>query len=574
MAPPDDQDLEALLRRLDGRPYPAYRDIRGVWQLPDMGLCIDAVQGDPFAAPSRVRVRVQTGLSADLVGDRTARVAAEDWLLRRFVANLSGEVRGSGRSGALTVHHPGPEVIERSAVRLLREQPGVAEVRFCAGLPARGRRILGRQAAELLLQDIPAAGRSLLEVGGDAALHQHVRSVQVQCELRSQLQEHGLVAFVADGSVLPRLSGVDTRPLPGATAFQSPSALRVTLQTRAGPVTGMGIPRGITLITGGGFHGKSTLLAALQWGHRDHVPGDGRERVVTDPHTVKIRAEDGRRVEKVDVSAFLGELPGGRSTQPLSTDDASGSTSQAAALVEAVEAGARVLLMDEDTCATNLMVSDAVMRSLIGEHREPITPLVDRIREIHERWGVSTILVVGGVGDYLAVADHVLLMDEWLPSDVTERAQALAGPTRPCARPLAVPQARYPVRSSLVPTGKGRVRARDGRRVEYGRTEIDLGAVEQLETGSGARTAGLMLRVMADDVADGRRAVAGCLDAIEALIAADGLDVLSPFDTPVGDIVSVRRHELAACMNRLRTLQVRDAPDDPAQPPAVSSADH
>ena len=170
MAPPADQDLEALLRRLDGRPYPAYRDIRGVWQLPEMGLCIDAIQGDPFAAPSRVRVRVHTGLSAELVEDRTARVAAEDWLLRRFVANLAGAVRGSGRSGALSVHRPGPEVIERSAVRLLREQPGVAEVRFCAGLPARGRRILGRQAAELLLNDIPAAARSLLHVGDDASL--------------------------------------------------------------------------------------------------------------------------------------------------------------------------------------------------------------------------------------------------------------------------------------------------------------------------------------------------------------------------------------------------------------------
>ncbi|HCH66660.1 MAG TPA: ATPase, partial [Deltaproteobacteria bacterium] len=217
------------------------------------------------------------------------------------------------------------------------------------------------------------------------------------------------------------------RPLPDATPFESPPSLRTTLDTRDGPIGGMGISEGVTLITGGGFHGKSTLLAALQWGHRDHVPGDGRERVVSDPDTVKVRAEDGRRVERVDVSAFLRELPGGRSTRPLCTDDASGSTSQAAALVEAVEAGARVLLMDEDTCATNLMVSDATMRALIGAHREPITPLVDRIRDIHAQWGVSTILVVGGVGDYLAVADRVLLMDAWRPTEVTERARALAG---------------------------------------------------------------------------------------------------------------------------------------------------
>jgi predicted ABC-class ATPase len=312
----------------------------------------------------------------------------------------------------------------------------------------------------------------------------------------------------------------------------------------------------VTLITGGGFHGKSTVLQALQWGHHDHIPGDGRERVVTLADTVKIRAEDGRRIEKVDVSAFLSDLPGGRSTCPMSTDDASGSTSQAAALVEAVESGARLLLLDEDTCATNLMVRDDRMRELVGEEREPITPLVERIRELYEELGVSTVLVVGGVGDYLSVADRVLLMDSWQPRDVSDRARGLAGPAPRPGSPMQPLLRRVPQPRSLTLTGKGRVRARDGRRIEYGLVEIDLGAVEQLATGDAARSAGLALALLADGIADGQKSVPELLDALEALLRAEGVDVLSPYSAPPGDLVSVRRHEVAACLNRLRTLKV------------------
>ncbi len=562
MAIPDDRELELLLRRLDGRPYPAYRDLLGVWHLPGLSLSVDHVQGDPFAAPSRLRIRLETGIRADVIADPVARTAAEDWLLRRFVQDLRGRDRGSGKSGQLFALRPGPEVVERTAVRLLRDRPGTAEVRFWAGLPARGRRILGRQAAELLLHDIPEFAEPLFDVGGNASLAEHLRSVRDQAELRGQLREQGLVAFIADGSVLPRRSGVDPAPLADAVPFTSPDSMRVTLQTSGGPVSGMGIPTGVTLITGGGFHGKSTLLQALQWGHLNHVPGDGRERVVADADTVKVRAEDGRRVERVDVSAFLGALPGGRSTHPLSTDDASGSTSQAAALVEAVEAGARVLLMDEDTCATNLMVRDDRMRQLIGVSREPITPLVERIRELHDLWGVSSVLVVGGVGDYLAVADRVVLMDDWVPREVTAEAHVLAGPAPTPAHRLQPPLPRVVAREGALPSGKGRIRARDGRRVEYGLEEIDLGAVEQLSTGDTARSAGLALALMADAVVDGRRTVPACLDALDALVNAEGLDVLSPYDTPPGDIVAVRRHEVAACMNRLRTLVVRTADEE------------
>jgi len=345
-------------------------------------LTVDWVQGDPFAAPSRVSARLDAGLAGLLATDRDpegVRLAAEDWLLRRFVDLVDdrGRVaRGSGRSGVIDVLRPGPEVVARSALRLSRR--GEATVRFAVGLPARGRRIDGAQA-EILFDEVGAA-LDRLPAPDDGSLAAHVTSVVRQRSLRDALRERELVAFVEDGAVLPRQSGVSQAPLADAVPFSAPDTLRVTLPSTEGPATGLGVPRGVTLIVGGGFHGKSTVLQALARGHLDHVPGDGREGVVADPDTVKVRAEDGRRIARVDVSAFLGTLPGGRATDALSTDDASGSTSQAAAIVEAREAGARVVLIDEDTSATNLLVRDERMRALIDDEHEPITPLVSRAR--------------------------------------------------------------------------------------------------------------------------------------------------------------------------------------------------
>ena len=554
----DARDLEALLRRIDGRSYPAYRDLVGPWDLGEgLRIQVDHVQGDPFAAPSRLRLRVPTGIEPEVCGDGVARVAAEDWLLRCFGADLSGQRRGSGRSGQLQVYRPGPEVVARSAVRLLED--GTAEVRFQAGLPARGRRVLGGEARGLFLEDLPAAAGRLREVGGDPGLQGHLASVRRQQALRDQLEAHGLVAFIADGSVLPRRTGVDPAPLPDAVPFHSPPSLRVTLPTPDGPMAGMGLPAGMTLVVGGGFHGKSTVLQALQRGHLDHVPGDGREGVVSLPEVVKVRAEDGRAVCGVDISPFLGTLPGGRSTRPFHTADASGSTSQAAALVEALEAGSRLLLMDEDTCATNLMVRDARMQRLVPPEAEPIRPLLSRIRQLVEERGVSVVLVVGGLGDYLAVADTVIGMEAFEARDLTARAAELAGPRPAPPGPLAPPLPRRIRPASLRPGGKGRVRARDARRVEYGTEELDLSAVEQILDGAHARTLALALRALAD--APPGRTLPALLDGLEQLLRAEGLDALSPFREPVGDLIWPRRQDLAAALNRLRSLEL-DPPGD------------
>jgi len=541
-------DLRAELTRLDGRPYPAYRDLRGHWGLGDVDLWLDHIQGDPYAAPSRARVAIPTPLGP-LARDPDQRVAAEDALLRHFLTGVRSERRGSGRSGVIRVYQPGPEIVERSAVRLHRD--GRVEVRLQVGLPARGRRILGRQAWALLGNDLVDAARKLVLTEAD--LQAHVSSVVTQRALRRQLDEAGLVAFLADGSVLPRSSGVDQRPLPDAVPLHAPDELAVTLTSPDGPVRGLGIPAGVTLVVGGGFHGKSTLLQAIQRGHLDHVPGDGRERVVTIPDAVKVRAEDGRRIESVDISAFLDRLPGGRSTRPFRTDDASGSTSQAASIVEAVAAGAKALLVDEDTSATNLLVSDARMRALLPADGEPITPFVQRVRQLADA-GVSTVMVVGGVADYLAVADTVVAMHCYEPADRTTEARELAPEVAPAPTPWAPPAARVPSPEGLRP---GRIRARDTRAVQYDkRVEIDLTAVEQVLDASHAYTLGQALRFLHDQLIDGDRDLRRCLDALDAILDDEGVEALSPWDTPPGDLIRPRRHEIAAALNRLRRLRV------------------
>ena len=544
----DRDRLKSLTQRIDGQSYPAYRQIKGCWDLKDFSLFVDHVQGDPFAAPSRIRLRVKGAVPVEVIQCADGRVAAEDWLLRRFVRVLGGQRRGSGRSGELNCLRPGPEIEERTAIRIFPD--GMVEARIRAGLPARGRRIVGKEAWLLIDEDLRQASLSLTESAG---LLEHVESVRTQRALRRALKERGLVSFVADGSVLPRASGVSALPLPGAVPFQSPDSLRVSIDVNGEVVVGMGVPEGVTVIVGGGFHGKSTLLNALQRGHLDHVPGDGRERVVSVSDTVKIRAEDGRRVCDVDISPFLQGLPQGRSTRPFRTDDASGSTSQAAAIVEAIEAGATVLLVDEDTSATNLLVCDPRMRQLIDASAEPITPYVARVRQLFGELGVSTVIVVGGVADYLGVADTVVGMINFEPHDLTTKARAVVPAPEETPGPLMISLKRRPLSDGLAP---GKMKARDHRRIQYGDYDVDLVGVETILSSDHAWSVAHGLAAI-HRIADGDTTLSSLLDRIERRLDEDGPDFLS--ERTVGDLIRPRRHELAAALNRHRGLRVAPA---------------
>ena len=554
--------LRTTLDRIDRRGYGAYKDISGSFEFDGFTLFVDRVQRDPFAPPSLIRARTKTNrFDPVLFENSVRRVAFEDFLTREVDRAISEVVRGdrgSGGSGRVDIQRPSQKVLPRTSMVVTGSY---VEARMAVGLPARGRSVDGRAASAMLLEELPeVVGRALTSEGvdGDRA-RLHVETVEDADHVRGILPSLGLVAFVADGSVLPRESGASDLPLrEGAVPFESPAAFRVEAELpNRGRVTGMGIPGGVTLVAGGGFHGKSTLLSALSWGVYDHVPGDGRELVVTLGDAVKVRAEDGRSVSGVDISAMIGDLPGGRSTEGFSTPNASGSTSQAANIAEALEIGTSLLLVDEDTSATNFMIRDERMRELV--RREPIAPFVDLVGPLHRALGVSTVVVVGGVGDYLDVADRVILLEDYAASDATRGAREVVGRFPPRA-PVQERQMRRPkprrLRASSLDLRRGKRETARGRgldTVELGRERVDLSSVGQLaEAGQTEAAARLVGRFATRGDRQIREAVGGAL----AEVSREGLDGLGQFGGHPGEMSLPRAQEVAALLNRFRGLGV------------------
>lgn len=563
-------DFRQLLRRLNGRGYKSYQSLKGIYDFGEFSLYIDHVQADPFAPPSRCRLRIsqqKADFPEELYHSRSREIGLRDYLARqvtRAIKKHSQGRRGTGKSGLIFIPQPGQEILERSSVIVTREY---VEVRLGVGLPAYGRRIATYQAEEIFFGEIPRIVEAALlwRSLDQRECRHHVETAEDADSLRSQLEKRGLVAFIADGALLPRASGIDPRPLSRekAVLFESPPSLRVTLEApHRGRITGLGLPQGVTLIAGGGYHGKSTLLEALAQGVYNHVPGDGREYVVTDSRAVKIRAEDGRRIEQVDISPFINNLPFGQDTSSFSTEDASGSTSQAANIIEALEAGARILLIDEDTSATNFMIRDHRMQELVAKDKEPITPFIDKVRLLYQDYGVSTILVLGGSGDYFDVADRVIWMVEYLPQDVTQRAKEIAEKYRAERRPEGGESfgrltPRIPLPEGIDPR-RGRkpvkIKADGLESIRFGYQEIDLAAVEQVVDHCQVRALGDAV-YYARKYMDGRRTLSEVIAKVMTDLEASGLDILSPF--PHGEYAAFRSLELAAALNRLRTFTCR-----------------
>lgn len=558
------KQLRQTLHRIDGQGYGTYRQLRGVYDLDDFQLFIDKVQVDPYAPPSLIRVVLHpevVELPQHLLDDHAGRVAVSDFVTRAVAATLRvGEGRSPVRIGT-----PGQQVLQRTSVLIASDR---IEARLTVELPASGRRIRGRQAASMLTVDLPEIVDAALKYKNldQQALEDHVRLYRDQQDLRAQLAPAGLIGFIGDGAVLPRRAGDTDAPLSeGAVPFRSPDSLRASFQLASGTtVTGMGIPEGITVIIGGGYHGKSTLLGALERGVYAHIGGDGRDWVVTREDAVSIRAEDGRPVTGVDISPFISGLPSGTDTRSFSTTNASGSTSQAANLVEALEAGSTTLLIDEDTSATNFMIRDERMKRLITQDREPITPFIERIRPLLNERGVSTVLVAGGSGAFFDVADHVIALDEYVPADVTHEAQRIAASD---AQP-AVDQdqrqvfdhetaPRIPTNTGLSSSDKKKPASPRGRSViQFGRERIDLDAVSQLV--DSAQTTAIAHAM--DRLAERFDGVLSIEDGVTTLLNQldeQGLDVLSPYRGHPGHLARPRRQEIHAALNRYRQLKLR-----------------
>ena len=562
-------DLRNLLARIDRKSYPAYKDTRGAYRFPGYVLSIDHVQGDPFAAPSRLSIHVggkEASFPERLYRTPCQRVALQDELTRRFArqaGQASFQAKGSGHSGLISVSRCGQEVLERTACTL-DPASGDLLLRLEVGFPANGRTINARELEKILFDLLPRCVENALFFRNlDTRKLQAIADLaEDQQSIRDQLPGLGLCAFVADGSILPRASGVSQLPMKDAVPFRSPRELSVTLELpHRGALTGMGIPRGITLIVGGGYHGKSTLLKALELGVYNHIAGDGREYVITDASAVKIRAEDGRSIRDTDISMFINNLPNGKDTVHFTTEDASGSTSQAANVVEAMEAGTSLLLMDEDTSATNFMIRDELMQRVIRRDMEPITPFIDRIRELYRDHGVSTILVAGSSGSYFHVADHILQMDRYVPRDITvfAKGEARAFPSGGAPLPpTPAPDFRRCPRPSPQLRGSDRIRlkslGRDG--VSIDRETIDLRYVEQLIDPEQSAALGWCMVYAQKHLLDGTRPLRQIVAELVRLTETQGLAALCDNRAGVPFLARPRAQEIFACLDRCRSLRM------------------
>ena len=572
------EDLRRMLRAVDHKSYPAYKDLRGAYSFGSFVLGIDHVQGDPFASPSRLSIQIDGAKAAfppAYYKEKHCRIALQDYLNRLFyqeIEKYTFKAKGSGKSGLISVSRCGQEILERSAVTI-RPADGQLLVRFSVGFPANGRTINASQLERILFEFLPACVTATLFYRRlpAAKVQSVIHLAEDQQFIRSQLASLGLCAFVANGSVLPRQSGVSDRPMKDGIPFVSPKSMEVTLDLpHHGPLSGMGIRKGITLIVGGGYHGKSTLLEALELGVYNHIAGDGREYVITDDSALKIRAEDGRSIKKTDISMFINNLPNKKDTRAFYSEDASGSTSQAANVIEGMESGAKVFLIDEDTCATNFMIRDELMQRVVCREEEPITPFIERARFLYEKCGISSVLVAGSSGAYFYIADTILQMDRYVPKDITEFAKKEAGQYASAAAAVqgrpAVQKLPDPALPSFqrVPTcnialrrdDRLKTRTRGTDDVQLGHENIDLRYLEQLADQEQTAALSYILALAEKNLLDGRKTMTQLVDAICALMDQKGLAGLSSGGYLPTDLAMPRRQEIFACFNRYRGLKL------------------
>jgi predicted ABC-class ATPase len=574
--------LYTLLESISDQPFQAIQQLYGTYNFPRFELGFIKMQGSPGANPASIAsVKIplhDSKIPEESLQTAESRLAIADFLIRRFrqgISRFALQNRGTEGSGSFDTIALSQKMLSRDSV--LFDGDTVC-LRFMISLPAKrqGGVFDAEQAWIMLHQELAA-------IVDDCFFYQHYdqqtrllleQFVDVQktrAKITQFMQQHGLIAFIADHARLPRHSGVDDRPAVSESVktFESPASLQITIPLSDGrSITGMGIKEGITCITGGGYHGKSTLMQAILSGVYAHIPGDGREYVVTREDAFFIRAEEGRSIRDVDISPFIGDLPNGLKTARFSSDNASGSTSQAANIVEAIESGSRLLLFDEDTCATNFLVRDELIRKILDAAQEPIKPLYSTMRSLWKTHHVSMIFVVGGLGYFLQKADTCLLMDNYRCNDITAKARdrlgaiAEGGETIPGfagSRRLAADNfdPAY-TNQRLNKTISKRIKdlRNAPRQLEYGMDLINLDAVAQIAEAPQILTIGYCLLALRTKIQsnDKLETVRFWIDWLESEIGKRGLAVLEP-DYP-GTLSMPRKYELAAAINRVRSLRI------------------
>ena len=557
-------DLRKELQRIDGRGYKSYKDLENQYDFGTFILSIDHVQGDPFASPSRLRIIVDNKVAKfpkNLLDLKYKNIAVCDFLTRLFSKNIKkyGEkIFGSGKSGLIEISRCPQEILDRTSVVFNHDK---LEVRFYVGFPAKGRSVLAKELEKILFNIIPTLVENTLiyENIDNNLLINRVNLVEDQTYIRENLNNRGLVAFVANNSILPRESGVSSKPLRNGRRFTSPRELEVEFNTpNRGIIRGMGIPKGITLIVGGGYHGKSTLLRALELGVYNHIEGDGREFVITEDTALKVRAEDGRAITNTDISIFINNLPNGKDTKSFKTENASGSTSQAANIIEGIEAGTNTLLIDEDTSATNFMIRDSIMQKLVAKEKEPITPYIDVAKSFYNKLGISTVLVAGSCGDFFDIADLVIQMDNYEPFEVTNKAKELSRGRVDHNKEIDVKiNTKRVLQKGTIEFGTKGVKLKslgvDG--ISINKENIDLRAVEQIVDSEQLNTIGLFMKYIEINLMNKNLTLKEAVDEAYEILQSNLIDI-DKIKGGYGNLAMPRKQEIMSAYNRFRKLRV------------------
>ena len=559
-------ELKNIIQDINGESYKSYKSIEGEFLFNDYIFYVDHVQDDAFSSPSKMRVKIAQSAALfpdDTYFNRSREVALRDFITRRFYESIRTYSKADielKESGSISIENPGQEILERSTAFI---DQSYVEIRFTLRLPYSGNNVEGNLAEDILFNKLPKIiNNSLLFENLDKeALYQHIKTYEDADFLRNELENLRLIAFVAEGSILPRRSDGSTLPIEmdRAVPFVSPNNLKMDVELpNKGQITGMGLPRGITLIVGESGQGKSTLLNALELGIYNHIPGDGREYAVSNPNSVKIRAEEDRNIENVDISAFVSNHSSGKNIHSFSSENAGDYVSQAANVTEAIEIGADVLLIDEDTSASNFLIPEQSSSEGNAEINETITPFVDQARNLYSGYMVSSILVIDGPGNYFDIADFVIRMTNYEAQDITLETKKMADKNRIPRNDIyfgTIPE-RIPLVESLDP-GNGiqsiEISPKAINYIEFGSSLIDLSFIEQVVSINQMKA--ICKAIMySKKYMDGRKSFRQLTSLVMLDIERSGLDVLNP--SLSGEYAEFRKIELAAVFNRINSLKI------------------
>lgn len=572
----DKKEFYNLLAELDGQPFSEYEQLVGDFDFSRYVIKCTKINLDASGEENSVfSIRIPQTIAEIpeyLFDSPVRRTAMEDLLLRRLSANIEA-IASFDQNGVARRHihstSPNQKILPRNALQLTKEY---IEVYIQITLPIQQMLVDGEPmisidgeiAQHIFFDDLPEiVSNSLLYCNIDVAdADLFVNNMEDADRLRQHLGASGQVSFIAEGSLITRISAEDLPDYERLVPIEIDDSLIEEVEVpHGGTVRGLGIPNGLTLILGESNSGRVDLTDAITQGIYNHIPGDGREHVVTVADAVSIGSEVGRSIQQVDISAFARELPDGGNPTSYSTPSAGSFTSQAASTVEFLEAGARVLIFDEHTSSSTFLSADTRVSPLLGDSTR--NTLAARARRMVDELGISMIVAGSSlVAEFIPIADKILKVDDFRVTDITEEAKALEIVPSSVVNDNVnlgsmLSRSRWIMPSSIDPS-IGRedlvIHAEDADFLQFGRSIVELDGIKQIADADQARAIGFVLYYAKLRYMDEGYPIREILDLVDRDLSNEGLNSLAR--DLRGDLARPRRYEVAAALNRFPGFRV------------------